>query len=71
MYRVLRPGGRFVVADAFLKTTEMNAFARACYRAVCSCWSLDQWGEIGQFTSCAMQRYRNIAGSSAPASRNR
>src|ERR1700674_331345 len=39
MYRVLKPGGRFAVADAFLKTMRgMNPFTRHCYRALCKCW---------------------------------
>jgi cyclopropane fatty-acyl-phospholipid synthase-like methyltransferase len=50
MHRLLKPGGRAVVADAFLKTTrKMNPFTRACYRSLCDCWALQEWGEIRAF----------------------
>jgi ubiquinone/menaquinone biosynthesis C-methylase UbiE len=50
MYRVLKPGRRFVVADAFLKTTRrMGRLTRACYDALCRSWALQGWGEIHHF----------------------
>jgi MPBQ/MSBQ methyltransferase len=52
-YRLLKPGKRFVVADAFLKTRRpMGAFSRRCYRELCDCWSLETWGEIHDFQEC-------------------
>ena len=54
MYRVLKPHGRFAVADAFLKTMrKMNPLTRRCYRTLCDCWALEDWGEIRQFVDCA------------------
>jgi MPBQ/MSBQ methyltransferase len=54
MHRVLKPGGRFVVADAFLKTMRtMNPVTRRCYRTLCKYWALEEWGEIHQFVACA------------------
>ncbi len=73
MHRVLRPGGRFVVADAFLRTTRMNLFTRACYRALCACWSLETWGEIHQFSEAARRlgfrdvRVEDISANVAPS----
>ena len=53
MHRVLKPGRRFVVADAFLKTTRrMGRFTRTCYRALCETWALETLGEIQAFTRC-------------------
>ena len=50
MYRLLKPGGRFAVADAFLKTERwMDPLSRACYKALCRCWSIESLGEIHQF----------------------
>lgn len=52
MYRVLKPGGRFVVADAFLKTRrKMSWVTRTCYRALCDYWALETLGEIDEFRS--------------------
>jgi MPBQ/MSBQ methyltransferase len=54
MYRVLKPGGRFAVADAFLKTMrKMSPITRHCYRTLCDCWALKEWGEIHAFVRCA------------------
>jgi SAM-dependent methyltransferase len=51
-YRILKPGARFVVADAFLKTERwMDPFSRACYAALCRCWSLENLGEIHRFVA--------------------
>jgi MPBQ/MSBQ methyltransferase len=74
MYRVLKPGARFVVADAFLKTEQrMNPLARACYRALCECWSLEALGEIHRFSACLEQvgfrdvRIENISRNVTPS----
>lgn len=48
--RALRPGARLVVADAFLKTARpMSAPVRRIYRELCTCWALDEWGNIHDF----------------------
>jgi SAM-dependent methyltransferase len=50
IHRVLRPGGRFVIADAFLKTTRaMGPFTALCYRTLCDFWALETWGYIEEF----------------------
>jgi cyclopropane fatty-acyl-phospholipid synthase-like methyltransferase len=50
MFRLLKPGKRFAVADAFLKTERwMDPLTRACCKALYECWSLETLGEIHQF----------------------
>ena len=52
-FRVLRPGGRLVVVDGFLKkTTPMNALLRGCMARVTSYWALETFAEIGAFSRC-------------------
>lgn len=52
VYRLLKPGKRFAIADAFLKTKRsMSAPARRCYDALCRCWSLETLGDLHAFTS--------------------
>jgi ubiquinone/menaquinone biosynthesis C-methylase UbiE len=47
MYRLLKPGKRFAIADAFLKTNRpMNRLTRACYRALCEAWALEALGNL-------------------------
>jgi SAM-dependent methyltransferase len=48
--RVLRPGGRLVVADAFRKHGRpLHPLLEKCHRTVCRCWRVDAFGEIGAF----------------------
>src|SRR5262245_8613743 len=48
--RVLRPGARLVVADAFLKQgPPSHPLLRRCYEAVCRYWCVDAFGEIELF----------------------
>jgi ubiquinone/menaquinone biosynthesis C-methylase UbiE len=48
-FRVLTPGGRLVIADAFLKVLRpMNPLNRWCYDELCKSWSLETLGEIHQ-----------------------
>ena len=51
--RVLKPGGRFVVADCFLKKPEdqLNAVVRRSYRTVCRSWVLDEMPLIDEFVA--------------------
>ncbi len=53
MARVLKTGGRFVVADCFIKSTEqeLNAVVRRCYRTVCDCWALSEMPSIDGFVA--------------------
>lgn len=47
-YRLLKPGGRLVIADAFLKKSpgQLSGFAKKGYRRLCSHWSLEKLGAI-------------------------
>lgn len=74
MFRLLRRGKRFVVADAFLKTgRRMSLLFRACYRSLCACWALEELGEIHQFGRCLEQvgfreiRISNISPNVTPS----
>lgn len=47
-YRILAPGGRMVIADAFLKkpVERLSATANYAYRKLCEGWKLDGLGDI-------------------------
>jgi MPBQ/MSBQ methyltransferase len=49
-YRVLRPGGRIVVADGFQGPGKFNDLQQSIYRRLCDCWVIDTLGEIRAFT---------------------
>lgn len=59
--RVLRPGGRMVVADGFLGPGRLRGPQKAIFRRLCDCWVIDEFGQIGSFTD-EMQRlgFRDI-----------
>jgi ubiquinone/menaquinone biosynthesis C-methylase UbiE len=48
-HRLLRPGGRLVVADGFLGPGNMRGVQKALYRKLCECWVIDTLGEIEPF----------------------
>ena len=48
-YRILRPGGRLVVADGFVGPGRLRGPQRAIFRALCDCWAIDTLGEIEAF----------------------
>jgi len=51
-YRVLRPGGHFVVADGFLaKGTFASRLQQRIYRKLCECWVIEQLAQLHQFTA--------------------
>lgn len=51
--RLVKPGGRLVVADGFLKGTgPMNPLLGWCYRLVCTNWMLETFAEIHAFRGC-------------------
>lgn len=61
-HRLLRPGGRIVVADGFLGRCKLHGAQRVIYRRLCDCWAIDTLGEIDPFTrelECA--GFRDIA----------
>ncbi len=47
-FRLLRPGGRLVVADGFL-TGPLNAIQAPICRTLCKCWAIETLGEIHAF----------------------
>jgi MPBQ/MSBQ methyltransferase len=48
-HRILRPGGRFVVADGFLGKGKLRGPQRSIYRKLCDCWVIETLGEIEAF----------------------
>jgi SAM-dependent methyltransferase len=51
-FRLLRPGGRLVVADGFLsRPNALLGPQRAIFRHLCACWVIDTLGEIPAFTA--------------------
>jgi SAM-dependent methyltransferase len=49
-HRLLRPGGRFVVADGFLGAGRLRGAQKSIYRKLCECWAIEELGEIRAFT---------------------
>jgi MPBQ/MSBQ methyltransferase len=60
-HRLLRPGGRIVVADGFLGPGKLRGPQKHIYRKLCDCWVIDTLGEVDKFT-CELQRigFRDI-----------
>jgi MPBQ/MSBQ methyltransferase len=60
-HRLLRPGGRLVVADGFLGPGKLRAPQQFIYRKLCECWVIKDLGDIRAFTS-ELERagFRNI-----------
>ena len=54
-HRLLRPGGRIVVADGFLGPDKLRGPQKAIFRKLCGCWAIDNLGEVDQFT-CELER---------------
>jgi SAM-dependent methyltransferase len=51
-HRLLRPGGRLVVADGFLsRPNALRGAQKAIFRHLCDCWVIDTLGEIPAFTA--------------------
>jgi cyclopropane fatty-acyl-phospholipid synthase-like methyltransferase len=49
-HRLLRPGGRLVVADGFLLGDRfLGAFQRRIYRKLCECWVIEELGQLRPF----------------------
>jgi MPBQ/MSBQ methyltransferase len=49
-HRLLRSGGRIVVADGFLGPGKLRGSQKRIYRKLCECWVIDTLGEVEQFT---------------------
>jgi cyclopropane fatty-acyl-phospholipid synthase-like methyltransferase len=51
-HRLLRPGGRLVVADGFLSDGRFaSAVQQRIYRRLCECWVIEELGQVHLFTS--------------------
>jgi SAM-dependent methyltransferase len=51
-HRLLRPGGRFVVADGFLKGNRFaSRLQQRIYRKLCECWVIEDFGQLHLFTA--------------------
>ena len=48
-HRVLRPGGRFVVADGFLGPGKLRGPQQQVCRRLCDCWAISNLGEVHAF----------------------
>ena len=61
-HRLLRPEGRFVVADGFIGPGRFRGPQTSIYRELCACWVIEDLGEIRAF-SRELQRagFRRIA----------
>jgi MPBQ/MSBQ methyltransferase len=60
-HRLLRPGGRIVVADGFLGPGKLWGPQQHIFGKLCECWAIDALGEVDKFT-CAIERigFRDI-----------
>src|SRR5580692_9068025 len=51
-HRLLRPGGRLVVADGFLAGGRFaNALQQRIYRKLCECWVIEELAQLDLFTA--------------------
>jgi MPBQ/MSBQ methyltransferase len=48
--RLLRSGGRIVVADGFLGPRKLRGLQKYIYSKLCECWVIDTFAEVEQFT---------------------
>ena len=49
MARVIRPGGKLVIMDGFLRGRPMPAFINRIYRKNMECWALSELADLNQF----------------------
>jgi SAM-dependent methyltransferase len=50
-HRLLRPGGRLVIADAFLAGGRLaGSLQRRVYRKLCECWVIEELAQLHLFT---------------------
>jgi SAM-dependent methyltransferase len=46
-HRLLRPGGRLVIVDGFLRSSNhMQPMQRRIFNKLCECWVIEAWGEL-------------------------
>ena len=51
-HRLLRAGGRLVVADGFLGGRFVNRLQQRVYRKLCECWVIEELAQLPRFTAC-------------------
>jgi SAM-dependent methyltransferase len=49
-HRLLRPGGRLVIADGFLGPGKLRGPQKSFFQRLCDCWVIDTLGEIASVT---------------------
>ena len=50
-YRLLRPGGRLVIADGFMRSgAPLGSLQQSIYRKLCDCWVIETLGELDLVT---------------------
>ena len=54
-HRLLRPGGRIVIADGFVCPGKLRGPQKRIFRTLCDCWAIDTLGDVDKFT-CEMER---------------
>lgn len=60
-HRLLRPGGRIVVADGFVGPGKWRGPQKSIYRKLCQCWVIETLGEVEQFAcELAQLGFRDI-----------
>lgn len=61
-HRLLRPGGRLVVADGFVGPGAWRGPQKAIFRRLCDCWAIDTFADVGEFVRAMEQiGFREIA----------
>jgi SAM-dependent methyltransferase len=48
-HRLLRKGGRLVVADGFVGPGRWRGPQKAIFRRLCDCWAIDTFADVGEF----------------------
>jgi SAM-dependent methyltransferase len=49
-HRLLRPGGRIVVADGFIGPGKLRGPQKRIFRTLCDCWAIETLGDVDKFT---------------------
>jgi SAM-dependent methyltransferase len=48
-HRLLRPGGRIVIADGFIGPGKLRGPQKRIFRTLCECWAIDTLGDVEKF----------------------